>query len=98
MTRKHYYGIAEQNAVYAVGISAGFPSSSAGASSPFRFPFSQVFWLWSLLTLLCEPHRTLVKSENTTVALKQECTSQEKDCEGSKRKAKVYCFVYKIMR
>lgn len=44
--------------LFTVGISAGFPSSPAGAPPPFCFPFSQVFWLCSLLTSLCEPVAT----------------------------------------
>lgn len=81
MIRKHYFGRAEQNAVYAVGISAGFPSSSAGAPPPFCFPFSLVFWLCSLLTPLCE----LVATQDTGKIREYYCWIKTRVRESGKR-------------
>lgn len=85
--RKPYSVRAEQNACCAVGISAGFPSSSEGAPPPFCFCFLWVFWLCSLLTPLCE----LAATQNTGRIRKHHCGiqewvhSQKRGCQGSRR-------------
>lgn len=87
--------------LYTLGISAGFPSSPAGAPPPFCFPFSHVFWLCSLLTSLCE----LVATQDTGKIRKQNRwikTRARKSGKSLQRQQKesgsLQIFFYKIMQ